>query len=195
MKQLLYASEPGAQQRLARRIPCSLGVRLGRRWLWFVDEPALWWRPATVALDSPGEFVMGSPESEAEREDDETQHRVILSQGFWLADTACTASPMAGGAGRDPESFSWGGPASRIGQLGRCAALPYPVKRSSARTGAQTADRSRVGICLPGWHHDPVLVWRADHARAGQLRWQLSVCQRQKRLVQARNGARESTAV
>ena len=39
---------------------------------------------------APGEFVMGSPQNEAERSNDETQHRVILSQGFWLADTACT---------------------------------------------------------------------------------------------------------
>ncbi len=38
----------------------------------------------------PGEFMMGSPESEAERWEDETPHRVILSRGFWLADTTCT---------------------------------------------------------------------------------------------------------
>jgi formylglycine-generating enzyme required for sulfatase activity len=34
--------------------------------------------------------MMGSPENEAERGGDETQHRVILTRGFWLADTACT---------------------------------------------------------------------------------------------------------
>lgn len=33
----------------------------------------------------PGEFLMGSPESEAERHNDESQHRVRLTQGFWLA--------------------------------------------------------------------------------------------------------------
>lgn len=39
----------------------------------------------------PGSFLMGSPETEAERHDDEgPQHRVTLTQGFWLADTACT---------------------------------------------------------------------------------------------------------
>jgi formylglycine-generating enzyme required for sulfatase activity len=32
---------------------------------------------------------MGSPEAEAER-CDEVQHEVTLTQGFWLADTACT---------------------------------------------------------------------------------------------------------
>lgn len=36
----------------------------------------------------PGEFIMGSPESEVDRFVDETQHLVTLTQGFWLADTA-----------------------------------------------------------------------------------------------------------
>ena len=38
----------------------------------------------------PGTFTMGSPENEAERREDETQHLVTLRQGFWLADSACT---------------------------------------------------------------------------------------------------------
>jgi formylglycine-generating enzyme required for sulfatase activity len=36
-----------------------------------------------------GTFLMGSPPDEAERGDNETQHEVTLTQGFWLADTAC----------------------------------------------------------------------------------------------------------
>ncbi len=39
----------------------------------------------------PGEFLMGSPNKEPERYDDEgPQHRVRITQGFWLADSACT---------------------------------------------------------------------------------------------------------
>jgi formylglycine-generating enzyme required for sulfatase activity len=47
----------------------------------------------------PGEFMMGSPKDEPERgslEDDpercsdEKQHEVVISQGFWIADTVCT---------------------------------------------------------------------------------------------------------
>jgi formylglycine-generating enzyme required for sulfatase activity len=39
----------------------------------------------------PGEFLMGSPDDEAERKRYEgPQHRVRISRGFWLADTACT---------------------------------------------------------------------------------------------------------
>jgi formylglycine-generating enzyme required for sulfatase activity len=37
-----------------------------------------------------GTFLMGSPKNEPERYDDEIQHQVTLTQGYWLADTACT---------------------------------------------------------------------------------------------------------
>ena len=40
-----------------------------------------------------GEFLMGSPKNEEDRESfglDETQHKVTLTRGYWLADTACT---------------------------------------------------------------------------------------------------------
>ena len=39
---------------------------------------------------SPGAFMMGSPGAENMREDDETPHKVRLTQGCWLADTTCT---------------------------------------------------------------------------------------------------------
>lgn len=53
----------------------------------------------------PGEFLMGSPENEAERGKDETQHRVILTQGYWLADTACTQALWQAVLGDNPSGF------------------------------------------------------------------------------------------
>lgn len=39
----------------------------------------------------PGEFLMGSPESEVDhRENEGPQHRVRITEGFWLANTACS---------------------------------------------------------------------------------------------------------
>jgi len=38
----------------------------------------------------PGAFTMGSPGDEPYRQDDETQHRVVLSKGFWLGVTEIT---------------------------------------------------------------------------------------------------------
>ncbi|MDZ7621631.1 MAG: formylglycine-generating enzyme family protein [Candidatus Competibacteraceae bacterium] len=53
----------------------------------------------------PGEFLMGSPASEAERLDRETQHRVILTQGYWLADTTCTQALWQAVLGDNPSHF------------------------------------------------------------------------------------------
>jgi formylglycine-generating enzyme required for sulfatase activity len=54
----------------------------------------------------PGEFLMGSPTTEPERYDHETQHRVILTQGFWLADTACTQALWQAVMGNNPSDFT-----------------------------------------------------------------------------------------
>ena len=51
-----------------------------------------------------GEFTMGSPADEKERElwGKETQHHVTLSQGYWLADTTCTQALWEAVMGGDP---------------------------------------------------------------------------------------------
>ena len=57
----------------------------------------------------PGEFLMGSPESEKDRstngDDTETQHRVVLTEGYWLADTACTQELWGAVMGENPSNF------------------------------------------------------------------------------------------
>lgn len=53
----------------------------------------------------PGSFVMGSPEGEAGRFDDEVQHHVELRQGLWLADTPCTQALWEAVMGNNPSSF------------------------------------------------------------------------------------------
>ncbi len=54
-----------------------------------------------------GNFKMGSPNKEPERLDHEgPQHEVTISQGFWLADTACTqALWLAVMGGENPSHF------------------------------------------------------------------------------------------
>jgi formylglycine-generating enzyme required for sulfatase activity len=54
---------------------------------------------------TPGEFLMGSPESEKGRGDDERQHSVLLTQGYWLADTACTQELWEAVMGKNPSDF------------------------------------------------------------------------------------------
>lgn len=54
----------------------------------------------------PGEFLMGSPDDEPERSDDEgPQHRVRISEGFWLADSACTQALWQAVMGENPSRF------------------------------------------------------------------------------------------
>ena len=53
----------------------------------------------------PGRFLMGSPESEAGRWDDERQHPVTLTRGFWLGETACTQALWRAVTGDSPSGF------------------------------------------------------------------------------------------
>ena len=53
----------------------------------------------------PGSFTMGSPRDEDEREDDETQHRVTLTKGFWLGQYEVTQVQWQAVMGGNPSSF------------------------------------------------------------------------------------------
>jgi hypothetical protein len=54
---------------------------------------------------APGAFLMGSPKSEVDRRDNEIQHPVTLTQGYWLADTACTQALWQAVMGENPAFF------------------------------------------------------------------------------------------
>lgn len=72
---------------------------------------------AVLALILPGEFVMGSPASEAGRRDDESQHRRVIRKPFYIGVTAVTqaqwkkvmkANPSRFRGSRLPvETISW----------------------------------------------------------------------------------------
>lgn len=53
----------------------------------------------------PGTFWMGSPENERGRDDDETRHRVTISEGFWMAETPCTQALWEAIMGENPSRF------------------------------------------------------------------------------------------
>ena len=69
----------------------------------------------------PGHFMMGSPENEAERNDNEgPQHLVTVNTGFWLADTACTQELWQTVMGKNPAHFhniNKGGPQHPVEQI------------------------------------------------------------------------------
>ncbi|MBQ9430431.1 MAG: SUMF1/EgtB/PvdO family nonheme iron enzyme, partial [Kiritimatiellae bacterium] len=52
-----------------------------------------------------GKFMMGSPKSEKGRNDDETEHRVTLTKGFWMGETEVTQKQWESVMGNNPAQF------------------------------------------------------------------------------------------
>ena len=61
-------------------------------------EYELCWIPA-------GEFDMGSPRKEKDRESDETLHHVVLTRGFWMLETPTTQALYQEIMGTNPSRF------------------------------------------------------------------------------------------
>ncbi len=78
---------------------------------WGEDEHGAWISLVYKGIEHsfrwihPGEFWMGSPENEKERLEDETRHRVRISKGFWMAETACTQALWQAVMGNNPSDF------------------------------------------------------------------------------------------
>ena len=64
------------------------------------EKVAFRWIPATGEKG----FLMGSPEGESEYKD-ETQHKVILSKGYWMAETETTQGQWEAVMGSNPSYF------------------------------------------------------------------------------------------
>ena len=76
-----------------------------------ITETKLPWRVKDKAsgiemlLVPPGEFMMGSPENEADRGNDETQHRVTISKAFYLSQTEIPQEVWQKMMGANPSEF------------------------------------------------------------------------------------------
>ena len=96
------------------------------------DDPCGLWADMEVGKDSsavlqrlrwiePGQFLMGSPNSEEERfENEGPQHQVTITKGLWLADTACTQALWQAVMGENPSRFhakNKGGPEHPVEQV------------------------------------------------------------------------------
>ena len=59
----------------------------------------------TFAYIPPGKFLMGSPESEKDRDSDETQHSVTLTRGFYMGVHPVTQAQYEAVTGTNPSQF------------------------------------------------------------------------------------------
>ncbi|MBA2480609.1 MAG: protein kinase [Planctomycetes bacterium] len=115
----------------------------------------------------PGMFAMGSPAQEANRGSDETRHQVVLSRGFWIADSECTQRLWKDVLDAKPSSFA--GETLPVNKISRedaerfCARLNVLVPGLGARLPweAEWEYASRAGSAdpYPGF-------WKLDDTKA-----------------------------
>jgi formylglycine-generating enzyme required for sulfatase activity len=129
-------SRPGTTPGDRAELTLPGGVKMAMRWI-----------PA-------GTYIMGSPEDEEERGDDENQVEVRLSRGFWMAETEVTQAQWRAVMGTDPsnwkgdtlpvEQVSWNDAMEFCRRLSASISLPI-----SLPTEAQWEYACRAGTTTP----------------------------------------------
>jgi sulfatase modifying factor 1 len=142
---------------------------------WGVDPYGLWMGLVVGGVRQafrwipPGRFLMGSPPDEAERLDDEMQHEVILSEGFWLAETACTQALWEAVMDRNPSYFK--GAERPVEWVNWEEAIAF-IERLNAQvdglnlrlpTEAQWEYACRAGTRTPFWFGDNITANQVNY--------------------------------
>jgi uncharacterized protein (TIGR02996 family) len=98
----------------------------------------------------PGEFLMGSPEDEPEHEEDETQHRVRLTSGFWMGVYPVTQGQWTTVMGSNPCFFQRSGPGTHeVATLSAEDQARFPVECVSSEAARDFCLRLGPGFGLP----------------------------------------------
>ena len=117
----------------------------------------------------PGQFMMGSPKDEAERYNDEVQHPVTLTHGFWLFDTPVTQALWQAVMGNNPSHFmgperpvervKWNGCREFIEKINR----EIPGLKLRLPTEAQWEYACRAGTTTPFYTGENLTTDQANY--------------------------------
>lgn len=121
----------------------------------------------TMVWCPPGNFWMGSPQAEERRQNDETLHKVILTQGFWIAQTEVTQKQWQSVMGNNPSPSSHRGENRPVECVSWFEALSFCLKTGQGMqlpTESQWEYACRAGSAAPyagtgvldemGWYLD-----------------------------------------
>ncbi len=107
----------------------------------------------------PGSFTMGSPESEAGREKDETQHRVTLTKGFWIGKYPVTQRQWQALVRANGVTFAEGEP------------TPYFSREGDGRDVVSGLDTSDFPMECISWDDCKALVDALNKNERGEWHW------------------------
>ena len=93
----------------------------------------------------PGKFLMGSPLSENDRGDDETQHEVTLTKPFRLGKYEVTQGQYEAVMGENPSRFATGSPDAPVENVNWNDAVKFCEKL--------TESHHQSGLLEPGWEY------------------------------------------
>jgi formylglycine-generating enzyme required for sulfatase activity len=120
----------------------------------------------------PGAFMMGSPEDEPERYDDEGPlNRVTFENGFWLGETACTQELWQAVTGKNPSKFKEEGLEHPVENVSWDDANGFIDRLNSLVSGLEVRLPSeaeweyacRAGTDTPFWFEDELSTDKANY--------------------------------
>ncbi|CAN2049772.1 formylglycine-generating enzyme [Candidatus Magnetomoraceae bacterium gMMP-1] len=132
------------------------------------------WRESLTGMEfvyiQPGTFMMGSPSDEPERDNDETQHKVTISRGFYMQTTEVTQGQWKKIMGSNPSGFKNCGDNCPVEQVSWNDTQEF-IKKLNRRTGktyrlpteAEWEYACRAGTTTPFYFGETISTDQANY--------------------------------